>query len=80
MSNRRLLTTFTAAAIALGSLAVTADGAFAAAPPPPHYKPLICAFLPFLCPAPMAKPKPVHHHKSHMMKTSKPKAPAKPKY
>lgn len=81
MSNRRFLTTFTAVAIAVGSLALTTGGAFAAAPPPPHYKPLICAFLPFLCSAPMAKPKPVHHHKQHtVMKTTKPKAATKPKY
>ena len=81
MSNRRFLTTFTTVAIAVGSLALTTGGAFAAAPPPPHYKPLICAFLPFLCSAPIAKPKPVHHHKQHtMMKTTKPKAATKPKY
>jgi len=81
MPNRRFPTAIIAAIIAAGSLAATTGGAFAAAPGPAHYKPLICAFLPFLCPAPMAKPKPIHHHKHHAaMKTAKPKMATKPKY
>ena len=70
MSLRKVLAALTAAAIAAGSIAATIGDAFAAAPATPHYKPLICIFLPFLCPAP-AKPAPkkVVHHKM-MMKTA----------
>ena len=74
MSNRTIASVAAAAVIAATSLAATTGGAFAAKPAPaPHYKPLICAFLPFLdvC----ATPKVVHHkHHKAMMKTApKPK-------
>ena len=77
MSLRNVLAVLTAAAIAAGSIAATTGDAFAAAPATPHYKPLICIFLPLDICAPA--PKKVDHHKKvvhhkMMMKTApKPK-------
>ena len=68
MSNRIMLTAAAAAVIAAASFAVSAGGALAAATPP-HYKPLICIFLPSLCRDSMTVPTPVH--KTTMM-TNKP--------
>jgi hypothetical protein len=67
MSLRKVLAVLTAAAIAAGSVAATTGDAFAAAPATPHYKPLICIFIPLDICAP-AKPKP---HKVHNEKMEK---------
>ena len=72
MKRNVMLAAMTAVAIAASSIAVTTDVAFAAPAPAPHYKPLICIFLPMLdvC----VPPKPiVHHH--HMTMKAKPKKP-----
>ena len=67
MSLRKVLAALMAAAIAAGSIAATTGDAFAAAAATPHYKPLICIFLPFDFCAP-AKPAP---HKAHNEKMEK---------
>lgn len=57
----------TVATIALSAIVPTS---FAYAAPAPHYKPLICMFLPTVdvC----TPPKPVMHHHHHMMMKKKP--------
>ena len=75
MSLRKVLAALTTAAIAAGSIAATTGDAFAAAPATPHYKPLICIFLPLDICAP-AKPAP---HKWHKMMEKNEKMESKPK-
>jgi hypothetical protein len=76
MKKNLMLAAVAALAIAASSI-VTTTGAFAAAPAPaPHYKPLMCIFLPMMDVCTLPKPKPVHHH--HMV-MKKPMTPAKPK-
>jgi molybdate-binding protein len=64
-----------AAVVAGGAALATVGPAAAATAPTPHYKPLICGLLPFLC-KPAATAKPAVHHVHHVVKTKK--APAKP--
>jgi hypothetical protein len=71
----RTFVTLAAAAIVAGGAALaTAGTAAAATAPAPHYKPLICGLLPFLCkPAPTVKPAVHHVHHVHHAVKKKPK-------
>ena len=63
MMKKVTLATVTAAAIAAS--AIVPSFAYAAPAPAPHYKPLICIFLPLdIC----TPPKPVVHHHHHTIK------------
>ena len=74
MSHQKMLAVLTAAAIAAGAIAATTGDAFAAAPAKPHYKPLICIFIPFDFCTPKPAPMKVHHHHKMLMKAApKPK-------
>jgi hypothetical protein len=59
MSKKTMLTALAAVAIAAASFTVSTGGALAATQAP-HYKPLICIFLPSLCRDSMAMATPVH--------------------
>ena len=80
MKKNLTLAAITAVAIAASSIAVTTDPAFAASAPAPHYKPLVCIFLPMLDVCAPAKPAPkmAVHHKA-MTKVA-PKPAMKKKY
>ena len=74
MSHRKFLAVLTSAAIAAGSIAAATGDAFAAAPATPHYKPLICIFLPLdICAPAKPAPKKVVHHKTMMKMKMAPK-------
>ena len=85
--SKQILAAIAAIGIAAGSVLATAGAADAATAKTPHYKPLICGFLPFLCPPPkhhvhhVVKKKPVHHvvKKKPAVTTTKPMTPAKTK-
>ena len=74
MSNKIVLTAAAAVVISAASFAASTGGALAAAPAP-HYKPLICIFLPSICrdwamatPVHKTAMKPVHRRKHHKRK------------
>jgi hypothetical protein len=79
MKKNLTLAAITAVAIAASSIAVTTDSAFAASTSAPHYKPLICIFLPMMDVCAPAKPAPMMMHHKVMTKMA-PKPAMKKKY